>query len=72
MLTAFKPLGAHIVGLTILSWLYIGWAYVGYVVTDKYAWWFLDHKQVDWRYVVASWAGFAALTQICEHSLFLA
>jgi hypothetical protein len=61
-----QPLGCHLAGLVFLAFLYIGWTYIGYVVADKYVWWFLDHKQVKWEYVVASWFGFAALTDICE------
>ncbi|KAE9376300.1 hypothetical protein N431DRAFT_554764 [Stipitochalara longipes BDJ] len=60
-----EPLGAHLGGLAFLSFLYIGWTYIGYVVADKYVWWFLDHKEVEWKYVVLSWFGFAALTEIC-------
>ncbi|KAH8766503.1 hypothetical protein F5882DRAFT_12103 [Hyaloscypha sp. PMI_1271] len=60
-----EPLGCHLAGLMFLAFLYIGWTYIGYVVADKYVWWFLDHKQVKWEYVVASWVGFAALTDIC-------
>ncbi|PMD22359.1 hypothetical protein NA56DRAFT_670422 [Hyaloscypha hepaticicola] len=60
-----EPLSAHLFGLAFLCFLYIGWAYIGYVVTDKYVWWFLDHNQVKWEFVVAGWVAFAALTEIC-------
>jgi hypothetical protein len=71
VLTWLQPLGAHIVGLAILSWFYIGWTYVGYIVTDQYTYWFLDHKQVGWEYVVAYWAGFAVLNNLGKSSSFL-
>jgi hypothetical protein len=70
-LTRMQQLSAHLFGLAFLCFLYIGWAYIGYVVTGKYVWWFLDHNQVKWEFVVAGWVAFAALTEICEHSSFL-
>jgi hypothetical protein len=61
-----QPLGCHLAGLLSLASVYIGWTYIGYVVADEYVWWFFDHKQIRWEYVVASWFGFAALVEICE------
>ncbi|PMD29692.1 hypothetical protein L207DRAFT_574076 [Hyaloscypha variabilis F] len=59
-----EPIGAHLAGLSFLSVLYIGWTYIGYVVADKYVWWFLDHRQVGWEYVVSSWFAFVVLVKI--------
>ncbi|PVH77565.1 hypothetical protein DL98DRAFT_561515 [Cadophora sp. DSE1049] len=58
------PIPAHIVGLSILSMAYIGWAYVGYIVTDKWAWFFLNHDESKWEYVILSWIAFVVVTNI--------
>ncbi|KAE8442242.1 hypothetical protein EG329_003713 [Mollisiaceae sp. DMI_Dod_QoI] len=59
-----ETIGAHILGLSILSWIYVAWAFVGYIVTDQYPYFFFDHKQVGWEYAVGSWAGFAVITDV--------
>ncbi|CZR67593.1 uncharacterized protein PAC_17492 [Phialocephala subalpina] len=63
-LTCFQTIGAHTAGLTVLSFIYIGWTYIGYIVQDKFAYYFFDHKQVGWEYVISSWFGFAVLNNL--------
>ncbi|CZT42039.1 uncharacterized protein RSE6_01869 [Rhynchosporium secalis] len=58
------PVGAHVVGLSLLTFAYIGWAYIGYIVTDKWAMYFLNHKEMQWEHVIGSWVGFVVLTNI--------
>ncbi|KUJ07623.1 uncharacterized protein LY89DRAFT_660408 [Mollisia scopiformis] len=59
-----EPVGAHVAGLGALSFIYVGWQYVGYIVSDKFAYFFFDHKQVGWEYVIASWFFFAIVNNI--------
>jgi hypothetical protein len=61
---------AHVAGLSVLSLLYTAWAYVGYIATDKYAYYFFDHKKVGWEYVAAAIVAFVALASICKASFF--
>lgn len=65
MLTQTQAVGPHVVGLAILSWIALGWQYIGYIVSDKFAYFFLDHKQVGWEWVVGSWILFAIANNIC-------
>jgi len=58
------PIWAHIVGLSVLSFLYVGWTFVGYVVTDRYAYFFFDHHRIGWLYVATAILAFSALTNI--------
>lgn len=58
------PIWAHIVGLTMLSLLYVGWAYIGKMVTDKYSYYFLDYNQIGWEYVVVAVFALCALANI--------
>ncbi|KAH6718614.1 hypothetical protein DL95DRAFT_461681 [Leptodontidium sp. 2 PMI_412] len=58
------PIPAHVIGLSILTLAYIGWAYVGYIVTDKWALYFLNHQEMKWEHVIGSWVGFVVLTNI--------
>jgi hypothetical protein len=60
--------GPHVVGLSALSFFYIIWAYIGYIVTDQYAYFFLDHKKIGWEYVSGAIISFVVLGDICKCS----
>ncbi|KAF8857826.1 hypothetical protein BDZ45DRAFT_674440 [Acephala macrosclerotiorum] len=59
-----ETISAHTAGITVLSFVYIGWTYIGYIVQDKFPYYFFDHKQVGWEYVIASWFSFAVVNNI--------
>ena len=48
-----------------MSILYTGWVFVGYIVTDRYAYYFFDHKKIGWESVAAAFVAFVALEVIC-------
>ncbi|KAG0649618.1 hypothetical protein D0Z07_4049 [Hyphodiscus hymeniophilus] len=59
-----EPVGAHMVGLSTFSLAYVGWTFLGYVVTDKYHYFFFNHKIVGWEHFGLNVVGFIAITNI--------
>ena len=53
-------------GLIVLSLCYLGWAAIGYILTDKYYYFFFDHKQVGWERVGEATGAFLVSTIICK------
>ena len=64
-----QPIYAHVTGISSLAMMYIGWAYAGHEITDRYAYFFLDHKKNGWDYTAGAIATFVALSNICKSPL---
>lgn len=63
-------MASHVIGLSILTALYIGWVYIGHVATHKWALFFLNHKEMKWEHVFEGWVGLIVLSNICESFVF--
>lgn len=65
------PRWTNTTGISTLSAGYLAWAQAGYVAYDKYAYYFLDHKEVGWEYVTGSMATFIAGANISLGAVYL-
>ncbi|TVY65747.1 hypothetical protein LSUE1_G006707 [Lachnellula suecica] len=59
------PVAAHIAGITFLAIVYQFYAYIGHEVTEKYAYFYLDHKKIGWQNTYGYIAAFVVAANFC-------
>jgi hypothetical protein len=62
---------AHVAGLSFLSLCYFGWVWIGRLITGDFVYYFFDHNQVGWKYVVVAVGAMIGLVNTCESSLLI-
>lgn len=57
--------------MSLLALVYVTWAGFSYIFTDKYPYYFFDHREVGWHYVLGAVVVFVAIVNACESNPIL-